>query len=86
MKGEACDLFLLGCLPSPKSRPNKAELETADVYGNGVLHYACMSRDREQVVFETLDIGDLWKKLPPKKIQETCRVILRVSNFFTGAT
>jgi len=27
----------------------KAELETADVHGNGVLHYACMSRDREQV-------------------------------------
>lgn len=28
---------------------SKAELETTDSHGNGVLHYACMNRDREQV-------------------------------------
>eukprot|EP00435_Cladocopium_sp_Y103_P035426 s3103_g9.t1 len=28
---------------------SKAELETTDHHGNGVLHYACMNRDREQV-------------------------------------
>ena len=81
MKGEACDLFLLGC----QSRPNKAELETADVYGNGVLHYACMSRDSEQVVFVVGHWGSLEETTPPKKSRDMSGDI-ESFQFFTGAS